>query len=399
MHPRKTYVLFMACCGAGFGAACTTYVPALLERGLTLADVAAVNIFFWLTISVMEVPTGMLADGKSRMWSLRAGSAIYAIGEFGYATAWSFASAAFWECFIGVAFAFLSGAQQAWATDALIRRGEQERIRETFAAAAFAKQSMVIISGMLGGFLGTIDLRLGWVLSGVCHLAALCVALTWMKEEGEPLKRMTERQAFAASLAVTRKTPSLRWAMLLAALFGLVLPFNHYWTPFFRERVGQHGIAMLWVPFGLAMALGSVAVRRKGFLTGLDGIGLAISHIFTGVGLAIAGMAGGVAVPVIAVIVHEFGRGMFEPLMDTYVQRRIESGYRATYGSFQSLVQRGGYGLILLAVWFSTRDMPSNGHTISIIWSVCGVILLLATLVAWRFRPRQGTGAAPDQKP
>lgn len=383
MHPRKAYVLFTAFWGAGMSVTATTYVPGLLERGFTLAQVAAVNVFFWVTISLMELPTGLLADGKSRVWSVRLGALCTAVGAACYAAADSFWTAAMSESIIGIGFAFLSGAQQAWLADALAKRGEIDGLRRAYGTAAAARSVAAIVAGTAGALIGTVDLRLGWVLGAAFHLCAAAVAFRCMNGvDGEPEQRMTERQAFAASVTATRQSPGLLWALALAAAFGLVLPFNHYWTPFFRERVGQAGLGIVYVLFHLAIAAGGMAVRRGGFLAGADRRGVAVALLATGVGLAVAGMLPGVAWPLLAVFVHEFGRGMFEPLMDAYVQRRVDSGYRATYASFQSLVARAGYGLILCVVVVAMQDQPATGAVIGAAWLVAGALLAAVAAVA-----------------
>jgi DHA3 family tetracycline resistance protein-like MFS transporter len=375
MHPYKAYVLFVALWGAGMGAHATTYVPCLLERGFSLADVAAVNIFFWATISLMELPTGLLADGKSRAWSVRIGALLCAVGAFSYATAGSFVAAAICESVIGIGFAFLSGAQQAWVTDALIRRGESERVGKCFGTAAAIRSAAALLSGAGGALLGTIDLRLGWLLGGSFHVAAAVVAFTCMNGDGEPEERMTERQAFAASVSATRGTPGLGWALVMATAFGLVLPFNHYWTPFFREKVGQAWLAGVYALFHVCIAAGGLAVRRAGLFSGSDRKGVVAALAFVGIGLAATGVLPGVVLPFAAVMLHEFGRGLYEPLMDAYVQKRVGSGYRATYASFQSFIARAGFGVILFATWWLTRDLPSDVTTIGAAWFVSGGLL------------------------
>lgn len=386
MHPYAAYVLFVALWGAGMGSTATTYVPGLLAKGFSLADVAAVNIFFWATISLMELPTGLLADGKSRAWSVRVGAAFCAIGAFTYSTADTFWRAALAESVVGIGFAFLSGAQQAWVTDALIRRGEGDRVGRCFGVAAAARSIAALVACTAGALLGTIDLRLGWILGGCFHVASGIVACVWMNGDGEPQERMTERQAFSASVAATRRTPGLGWALVMATAFGLVLPFNHFWTPFFREKVGQAWLAGVYALFHVCLAVGGLAVRRAGFLSGADRNGVVASHVLIGAGLAAAGALPGIVLPFMAVMVHEFGRGLYEPLMDAFVQKRVGSGYRATYASFQSFVARGGFGVILLATWLLTKDLPSDGSTIGIAWRVSGILIVAIAVLAWTRR-------------
>lgn len=388
MHPFRAYLLFTALWGAGMSVTATTYVPGLLAKGFTLADVAAVNIFFWVTISVMELPTGLLADGKSRAWSVRAGAAFCAMGAFGYASADTFFRAALSESVIGIGFAFLSGAQQAWLTDALIKRGEAERVGKCFGLSAAVRSGAALIAGPAGALVGTADLRLGWILAGCCHAAATVVACLCVRGEGEPEERMTEREAFAASIAATRRTPGLAWALCMATALGLVLPFNHFWTPFFREKVGQAWLGGVYALFHVCIAVGGLAVRRAGLFAGTDRKGVAVALFLAGIGLAAAGMLPGIILPIVAVVVHEFGRGLNEPLMDAFVQKRVGSGFRATFASFQSFVARAGFGVILLATWALTRNLPSDGTTIGIAWLVAGGLLATAAIagMAWRRR-------------
>ncbi len=383
MHPTFVYVLFTALWGAGMGATATTYSPNLLAHGLSLSDVAAVNLFFWVSVSVSELPTGLFADGKGRAWSVRAGALVHVIGSFGYATATTFWQAVLWECIIGVGIAFLSGAQQAWLTDALIKRGEAHLISRAFGTAAATRAMAAIVSGTLGALLGVLDLRLGWVLSGVLHVGAAYVAFRCMNGDGEPEKRMTERQAFAASFTATRRIRGLGWAMVMAIVFGFVLPFNHFWAPFFNAKVGQAGMSYVWAPLILGVVIGGLAVRRGGFLAGADRRGIVVSHLVSGGGLVVAGLCSGFAVPFLACIVHEVGRGMYEPLMDAYVQKRVESGYRATYASVQSLIQRAGFAVILGGVILCTRNKPSNVETVSVTWAVSGALMCVCAVVGW----------------
>ena len=63
-----------------FSLSAATYVPWLLSLGLSLSQVMLINTGFWLAIVLFEIPTGMLADARSRAWSLRIGFILPAIG-------------------------------------------------------------------------------------------------------------------------------------------------------------------------------------------------------------------------------------------------------------------------------------------------------------------------------
>ncbi len=73
MHPAKAYILLIGLFGLAGGFIATTYSPFLISIGLDIGQISLINTVFFGVISLMELPTGMWADGKSRIWSVRMG--------------------------------------------------------------------------------------------------------------------------------------------------------------------------------------------------------------------------------------------------------------------------------------------------------------------------------------
>jgi hypothetical protein len=126
-------------------------------------------------------------------------------------------------------------------------------------------------------------------------------------------------------------------------------------------------------------------VRRLGVKAG-KGAGIVASLAIAGAGLALAGLPGGVALPVLFIMVHEMGRGLFEPMLDTFTQERVDSSFRATFGSFQSLIGRAGFAIVLVGVWLATSGMPSSAASIAAVWAVSGSLLAAAGISLWLLR-------------
>lgn len=389
MHPARAYAWFTFLTGLGMACTVASYVPYLQNLGLSLAEVALLNAFFWAMIVVAELPTGMVADGKSRRWSIRAGILVQLIGMFSYALAHGFISALASELTIGIGMAFLSGAQQAWLVDALAKRGEQHRIGHAFGAAAATSALGMIVGGAAGAWIGTMSYRLPWIAAGTIFSATLAFVFRELRNEGEPEHRVTELAAFRLAFRAVRNSGALIWSVFAAACFGLVLPFNHYWTLFFKERVGQAGLAGVWVPMYLALAVSGAALRFRGIRDGYEAAGLVAAISLTGFGLVFIGWPSGVVPAMGFVLIHEIGRGLFDPLLDAFTARRVESAYRATFGSLQSLLGKIGYAIVLVGVWFATRGLPTTSATIIRVWEVAGSLLVFAALSLWFFRPRQ----------
>lgn len=368
----------------------TAYAPFLISIGLTLGEVSLVNAAFWATIVLAEIPTGLFADGKSRVWSLKMGCVFFTLGAFAYLFANGFWSVLFSECVIGIGMAFFSGAETAWVTDALHREGRDHERRNVFATASVIRGCVYVVGGFLGSLIAHSNPRLIWLPMVFTSPLAFFVVHKLMNGQGEPMHRLTEKEAMRASLSLLKSSRALVWVIVMMVVYGAVISFNHFWSPYFQPIVGTMGLSWVWAVIYIAFALAAVFVRRLTIPQGDEAMWIVASVVMAGVGLAGAGLCSGLLFSLSAVIIHECGRGMFIPLVDSFVQHRVESGYRATFGSLQSLLGRIGLVIAPVLIWLTIRHDPNTPETISFVWFACGIVLVIGALILFLFRPRNG---------
>ncbi|MFH1142779.1 MAG: MFS transporter [Candidatus Uhrbacteria bacterium] len=388
MKPANVYYIFIALLHFGMGVIVTGYVPFLLSIGISLGQVALTNALYWTGIVLLELPTGMLADGRSRAWTLRFGALTLAVSALIYACANGLYMAILAELFGALSIAFQSGALQAWITDALDRDGQGQERRKVFATGAIVGGSSALIGGVLGAGLACLHYRLIWVPLIILSLVAYVFAKRQMNGQGEPLERVTEIMALKQSLVLLRVSRDVRWVILVFILFGTIVCFNIYWSPFFKEYVGQLNLGWVWLIIYFPCIFGGWIVRRMIVPQGQEGNYLVLSLIGTGTGMMLLAFVGPLYAALAAVVVHEISRGLFEPLNDSFVQHRVSSSYRATFGSLQSLIGRIGFALVPLVTWICLPDFPDSTATIRLIWLVAGSVLVIGTLLLWLVRPR-----------
>ncbi len=390
MHPTRSLSLYEFLSSLGMGMSATTGSLLQLKVGMSVSDIALVNIIFWITIILMELPTGMLADGKSRIWSIRIGITLFAIGCFAYANVRGVRSALLGEVMIGTGMAFLSGAEEAWLADALKKRGEELVLSKAFGTLAMASASGILIGGLIGSVLGMLWLRLAWIGAGVCVSASAFVAWRIMDDAGEIDDRAKEIEALHLSWQALRTQPALLWSVAATAIFGLVVAFNHLWQPFFTQDVGQARLGAVWMIIQGSFLAAGWYVRRRGISEGKTAThSLLFALLLTGMGLIAIGAFSKTSIALFCLSVHEFGRGLFRPIMTAYTQARIESRYRATFGSMQSLLGKTGCALALVLVWHLAKDKETTKEMIVFIWTIVGTLLLIGTIVLWKFRPKE----------
>lgn len=389
IHPAISYYLFSIVGGFGFGLTATVYVLFLRELGATYQQLLVVNMVYWTTIVLMELPTGMLADGKSRGWSVRIGSAFTALGALQYVFADSIGVAFIAEFFLGLGAAFISGALQAWVADSLKRLGEFHRLRHTFATASIGRSVAILVGGLLGAYIAdATSLRNIIVIHFFFCLLQVVVTFLFMNNDGEPEHRVTEAEAFRLSWRLMLKSRVLRWSTFAAVAFGVVVLWNMYWNVFFLPRVGQIGLGWIWVALYGAVTLSGYLVRRMKVAAGQEEVGMVISLAATAAGFLLASQFESIPLLVGALMLHAAGRGGFDPLLDSFTQHHVDSSHRATFGSFQSLISRIGFVAALAVGALATTRAPESDVIIRNLWLIGGLFLMAVATILFTRRPR-----------
>jgi DHA3 family tetracycline resistance protein-like MFS transporter len=187
------------------------------------------------TIFCCEIPTGVLADVKSRRLSIIVGYVLIGLGftlEGSLPFFWSVALA---QVLWGLGYTFTSGATQAWVGDELGPEG---------AGRAFLRGAQLAQAGGLAAIpvsvaLGRMDLALPIVLGGLCMIGlAAFLALAMTEEHFTPTPR-EERSTWGMMLKTARDARrAMRRQPLLLSLLGIGLfyglyseGFDRLWTP------------------------------------------------------------------------------------------------------------------------------------------------------------------------
>jgi DHA3 family tetracycline resistance protein-like MFS transporter len=227
------------------------------------------------SVFLFEIPTGVLADVKSRRLSIIVGYVIMGLGfvvEGAFPFFWTVALA---QVIWGLGYTFTSGATQAWLADEI---GE-DRAGEAYLRGAQAARVGALVAIPLSVALGTLSINLPIVLGGALMLLlALFLALTMTEAGFEPtppedrstwgLMLKTVRDAWN----LARRQPILWFLLAIGLFYGLYSEgFDRLWTPHLLENFTLPGMdevePVVW--FGvirgvlLLVSLGATEVARR----------------------------------------------------------------------------------------------------------------------------------------
>jgi MFS family permease len=309
-------------------------------RGFSLAQITLLEVPLFLLIVFAEVPTGAVADRFGRRFSLALASGVLALSMFVYGVASSYPVILISNVAWGLAFTFRSGADAALLYDSLKQLG-RERDFQRVSGRFWALRSTATLAGFLLGapLAAATSYSVAIASSAAISGCALPVALR-MREprharshDHEPYLR-----TLASGLREAWRRPSLRYVFLVSGVVGAgaagpLLLLQQPW-------LAEHGVgtAALGIWQGPVQAMEILAALMAGAVLSQlreRGALLALPLIL---GACSAGLAGidrlGAAAAFLGVALV---RGLHNPILAVYVNRRIDSERRATLLSVQSV--------------------------------------------------------------
>ena len=326
--------------------------------GLSPLQLVLVGTILEATVFIFEIPTGVLADVKSRRLSVIIGYALTGLAfvvEGSLPFFWSIALA---QVCWGLGFTFTSGATQAWIADEL----GAEDAGFAFLRGAQAGQIGSLAAIPISIALGSIAIALPIVTGGGLFVLLAAFLALAMPEEGftpspagdrttSAMMRKTVRDA----RQLTRRHPILRALLVIGLFYGLYSEgFDRLWTAHVLENAMlpwlQSADPVVWMGIvrglGLVVCLAATEVtRRRVDITrpAILGRVLMLNAGLIVVALASFGLARTFWLGIILYWLIGVLRSIHRPLYDAWYNQRIDDPQvRATMFSVTSQVDAIG---------------------------------------------------------
>ncbi|HYR96681.1 MAG TPA: MFS transporter [Candidatus Binatus sp.] len=379
-RPRvlRSYYLYQAT------ASCVFFSPVFYvyyqERvGLELATVLWVQSYYLTVRALLDLPLGALADRYSRPACLAAFALCHMAGSATLLLAPTFAGVLAAETLFAVGGAFRSGADSAFLFDALQAADRLDLYPQAESRAQAVISIATGTTAVIGGFLAALDLRLPYVATFLAAAASGTFVLAF----GEPSHAHGSRATSVTVLvreAVRHAVGSsaVRWVMALGA-FAVVS--SHVY--FYLQQPYLRGIGVPLALFGVVFA--GTKVVTAVIASGAHRIDAALGPRAATAVMAAApavglGAMSLVSVPAGAALILTRGvlDGLWQPLMNVYMNRLVESRLRATMLSAQSLVARLALAgaIALLGVGTARAGLPATLASAALAAAAAGLALV-----------------------
>ena len=408
---QRTYYLIISLFWLAVALPSAIGVLILQSRGLTLAQIGVLLGVYSLTIVLLEVPTGGLADTIGRKQVAMLAYACTALGVLAYLFAFSFVGFLLAFIFNGIGRALSSGALDAWFVDALQTEDSDIDLQPPLARAGVFTLAALGVGTLVGSAMPLLFNQLPaegtalltpftttLIASLAVHLLTLAATITLVHEDRPQATTGDWRRAFGKvpqqvtdAVDLSRRNATIR-LLLTATLVGSagLIGLELLWQPHFADLLGGSDGKSLY--FGIIMAgnfiagmFGNLAATPVSRWTGQRYA--LVAAVFQGLrGLALLLLAVQVSVPLAAIcfwLVY-FNMGVVGSPHGTLMNREIPSEQRSSVLSIDSLVAYVG-----MAIASSTLGWVAEQSSINVAWIIAGLLVSGSTLFYLRIDRQQ----------
>ena len=394
---------------AADGHAWITVFFLYMSQSLPLDQVIELSAVYYLSVFVLEVPSGYFSDriGRRTTLLLAASSLIGSYccfiigGDF-----WWFAAGQF---LLAGGIAMQSGTDTAFLYDSLKSLGREAEYAQREADAEQWGMIMLAIATLSGGALGLIDLRLAYVFS-LCSAVTMGILAWRFTEPVHAPDTVSLPQSFVTvvlSCVARLRDPVLRWIFaIVIVLYAMAHIVYEFYQPYISLlqlpllEASAYAPLISGVVISISMFGGALGARASLAWQGRLGlVGLLALAMFIQLGI-VAAMAVAIS-PLVLMLVsaRNFPMSLVVAPVRSAIAPRISRGQRATYLSLQGLSERLFFALLLLGLASGIEQgVPVDEPTLlrilsSTLWIGIAAALLIFLFSA-RVRQLLKTGAA-----
>ena len=325
---------------------------------------------------IFEIPTGIVADMKSRKLSVIIGITLIGAAFIIEGSIPSFASVMISQLLWGLGYTFTSGAEDAWIADELDGKG----LDTIYLKGTQVGQIFSFVGIICSTMIGSIMVNLPIIMGGILFIALSVLLIFLMKETNftpAPAENRNSWQqmvhTFVEGIKFIKGKSILLLMMAISLLYGLYSEgIDRLWTSHFLietdfpDMIDIKPVVWIGIIEGTAMLLSIVSVeyikRRMKKSGELDRVWiLTLINGFKVVSMIIFGLSGKFSLALISYLLFYTLRTANGPLYRAWRNKNIKSEVRATvistYGQMDALGQIIGgplIGLIALKTSIST---------------------------------------------
>lgn len=352
------------------------------DNGLSDFDIFVLQAVYSVSVAILEIPSGYMADVVGRKKSLVIGSLLGTLGYVIYSLSSGFYGFLCAEMILGLGGSFISGSDSAMLYESLAAMKKKELYFRFEGRITSFGHFAETIAALCGGFIA-VSLSYRAVYLSQTLIAGLAIPAAFYLLE-PPRDRFVSRPGYGHILTVCKESlvhnRRLSSTLLLSSLIGTCTLCMAWTSQIYFVNMGltEKSITPLWVFLNLTVAVVAAFASKI-----VDKIGRPLAIVVVMIVIPCGYILLGV-LPLLPALIVLFSfytiRGYATPLLKDLVNRYCASETRATVLSIRSMIIR-----ISFAVLGPFIGSLSAGYNLAFALKLSGAILLTLSLLAGIF--------------
>ncbi len=333
-----------------------------------------------VSIVLLEVPTGAIADLVGRKFSLMLSSIMLIAGLTIYVITSNFYLFIMAEIIFGLGLSFKSGADSALLYDTLKELKREDEFSAIQGKAQFYAFLLQSVGSIIIGYLYTVNVNLPYIVS-IGLIAISGVATMFFTEVHKHVggEKPSYFKHIKSSAMYVKNHRKIR-AIIMYSVFIYIIWRIGFWyfQPYMKAvHIDARYFGALFAVFNLAAAIGARKVHV--IMTKLQDNSLLLLSTLFASSFLLLGMTR-LYVGVIFILMQEFARGIRRPIILKYVNENIPTNQRATIISFKSLCEN-----LAVAILYPLVGILMDGIDIVTLHMYTGIVVLMGILILYKY--------------
>ena len=352
------------------------------DNGLNDFDIYVLQAVYSISVAVLEIPSGYMADVIGRKKSLVIGGVLGTLGYGIYSFSSGFYGFLAAEVVLGLGGSFISGSDSAMLYESLAAMDKKHSYFRLEGRITSLGHFAETIAAICGGFIA-VTLSYRAVYLSQTLIAGLAIPAAFFLLE-PPRSKVINNPGFGHILAVCRESlitqRKLSSTLLLSSLIG-TSTLCMAWTSqiyFVNMGLDEKSITPLWIFLNLTVALvaafAAKIVNKIGKIPAIWVIMLVIPGAYIALGIL------PLAPALVTLFLFYAIRGYATPLLKDMVNQYCASETRATVLSIRSMIIRVSFAILGPFI-----GSISTGYSLAFALKLSGTILLALSLLAGLF--------------
>lgn len=311
------------------------------NNGLGTRHVFLLQAIYSVSIVILEIPSGYIADIFGRRTTMIIGSVFGFLGFLVYSVMHGFWGFAIAEIFLGIGQSMISGADSALLYDTLVLEGKRDKYLKQEGRMTSVGNFSEAFAGILGGLLATLSLRTPFYFQSVIAFMAIPATILLIEPKIHSHTKLNKLDYFMKIVRFSLvENKLLRRNIFFSAAIGCAtLTMAWFVQPYFKNinvPVSIYGV--LWTVLNFSVGLTSLYAFKFDKKVGQVGtiwfivLVIPMGYWLSGIFMGFWGL--------VFIFIFYLARGIATPVLKEYINHITPSEMRATVLSIRNFMIR-----------------------------------------------------------